>query len=400
MKTNILKLGALILSAFTIASCGSEKKFIKVENINNVTQVKHNPLIYSLPKTTVSVKVTAVNEISVKGPYSQFSQKYLGTDDIIKSNSSVWYIGNVEISSFPVKDSARTYVVETNYPCSMSFSENGFLESVNEKSDYVLTDNRNVQLSNNVFSADDILKRQKFQDVNVNRYETVFDTVLHVIDADSIFTTVPTARKQVVRKTYDEQAQELANQIFVLRDDRNALLVGESDGKSLPTGDALKFMIEQLNKLEESYLSMFVGKKIRIEKNYVFNFVPEQLEHSCQILFKFSPEYGIQKKSSLRGEPVMIDITDLNENLVETVYNENQSTLRRKNKVANEQNGFAYLTPAGAVVKILKDGNVISEKILNINQLGIVRYLPQSLMQNENFKMTLYPETGTIKSVN
>ena len=399
MRTDILKTAVLLPAFLTLWSCSGTKDFVKVENIKDISQVKHNPVIYALPKTVVSVKVTAVNEISVKGPYSQYAQKYIGTDDIINSNSSTWTIGNVEISSFAVKDTSRIFAVEASYPCSMNFSENGFLESVNAKSDYKESHD---MVSEKVYSSDPDYsgKSRMFQDININRYETVFDTVLHVIDADSIFTAVPTQRKQVIRKSLDEQAQELANQIFVLRDDRNALLVGESDGKSLPEGEALKFMIEQLNKLEESYMSMFIGKKIRVEKTYIFNFEPENTEHSQHILFKFSPQYGIQSRSSLKGNPIVIDITNLAENSLEDSYNERQLTLRRKAKAAEEENGFAYLSGANGNVKIMQNDNVISEKVMNISQMGLIRYLPQSLMKDKNFKMVLYPEKGTIKSLN
>ncbi len=399
MRTDILKTAVLLPAFLTLWSCSGTKDFVKVENIKDISQVKHNPVIYALPKTVVSVKVTAVNEISVKGPYSQYAQKYIGTDDIINSNSSTWTIGNIEISSFAVKDTSRIFAVEASYPCSMNFSENGFLESVNAKSDYKESHD---MVSEKVYSSDPDYsgKSRMFQDININRYETVFDTVLHVIDADSIFTAVPTQRKQVIRKSLDEQAQELANQIFVLRDDRNALLVGESDGKSLPEGEALKFMIEQLNKLEESYMSMFIGKKIRVEKTYIFNFEPENTEHSQHILFKFSPQYGIQSRNSLKGNPIVIDITDLAENSLEDSYNERQLTLRRKAKAAEEENGFAYLSGANGNVKIMQNGNVISEKVMNISQMGLIRYLPQSLMKDKNFKMVLYPEKGTIKSLN
>ena len=292
----------------------------------------------------------------------------------------------------------RTFVVEINFPCSMTFSCDGFLESVNTASDYK---EENKSFSQNInFQEDNFQSGKIFQDINVNRYETVFDTVLHVIDADSIFTAVPTQRTQMIRKSLDEQAQELANQIFVLRDDRKALLVGESDGKSLPSGDALKYMIEQLNKLEEKYMSMFVGKKIYREKTYVFDFVPEKSEHSQSILFKFSAQYGIQARTSLKGNPVMIDVTNMMDSNVEKDFNENQKIIRRKEKAASQDNGFAYLSPANGKVKIVQNNNVLCDKVLNISQMGLVRYVPQSMAQNQNFKMVLYPDKGTLKSLN
>ena len=394
MKNSIL----LILTAAMLASCTAPKKYIRVENINSVSAVKDNPIIYSLPKTALSVKVTAVNEVSVRGPYYQYASKYMGTDDIINSNSSVWKLGNIEIGSYPVQDTSRTFVVETNYPCAMSFSPEGFLESVNTKPDFQEQNYRGENAHTNI-ASDDLSNRRKFQDINVNRYETVFDTVLHVVDADSIFTTVPSAKKNLVRKSLDEQAQELANQIFTLRDDRNALLKGESDGKSLPDGEALKYMVEQLNKLEESYMSMFIGKKIKIEKTYVFDIVPVKGKPQ-EVLFRFSPEYGIVPKESAKGSPIFVEVNDLNDNSTINKYDANQKTARQKSGTAPTSNGFAYLTNAYALVKILQNNNSLSEKTLNINQLGTVKYLSSQLMQKDGFKLILYPQTGTIKSVN
>ena len=390
----------LFAALTTLASCGTQKLFVNVENINDVRTVKNNPIVYSLPKTVVSVKVTAVNEISVKGPYANYALKYLGTDDVITENASSWYIGDTEISTFPVKDSARTFVVESNYPCKINFTPEGFIESINSTTDYVANSPYYNEVRNISQNDENIKTNSGFSGLNINRYETVFDTVLHVVDADSIFTAVPTKNKQIIRKSTDEQAQELANQIFILRDDRNALLVGEADTKSMPSGEALKYMIEQLNKLEESYMSMFVGKKILIKKVYQFQYVPEDLNHYQTILFKFSPEYGVQQKSSLRGEPVNIAVTNLKENSQEQQFFENQANMMRKSKMTAPSKGFAYLTPANALVKLIQNGNVISQKIVNINQMGLVRYLPSTLMEDRDFKAEYYPETGTLKSVN
>ena len=74
--------------------------------------------------------------------------------------------------------------------------------------------------------------------------------------------------------------------------------------------------------------------------------------------------------------------------------------MMRKNKVSPQPNGFAYLTPANGMVKLLQSNNVIAQKIININQMGLVRYLPSTLMENADFKAEYYPETGTLKSVN
>ncbi len=399
MKKSLLKSGAAMLVAFAMASCGTQKQYISTSQIVGENDEEESMMVYSLPKTTVTVKVTAINEVSVRGPYWQYSQKYLGTDDIINANSSKWSLGNVEISSYPIKDSKRTFKLNASYACGLNFSPEGFLESVNTKPDF---DEQNYRASGYYGEnqqTDDISSRRKFQEMNVNRYETVFDTVLHVVDADSIFTTVPTSKKNVVRKSLDEQAQELANQIFVLRDDRNALLVGESDGKSLPSGESLKFMIDQLNKLEESYMSMFIGKKIRIEKTYVFEYVPSGDAEEQDVLFKFSKEYGVQSKSSQKGLPVNLTVNNMGENASEASYVKRVNMARSVSKNA-EPTGLAYLGNAPAMVRVVQGGNSIAEKVINICQMSPVRYLPRKMQNGKDFKLILYPASGTIKSIN
>ena len=68
---DILKISALAAALMLPQLSEAQKNFfVKVENIKNVNSVKQNPIVYSLPKTVLSVKVTAVNEISVKGSHT------------------------------------------------------------------------------------------------------------------------------------------------------------------------------------------------------------------------------------------------------------------------------------------------------------------------------------------
>ena len=144
---------------------------------------------------------------------------------------------------------------------------------------------------------------------------------------------------------------------------------------------------------------MFIGKKIKIEKTYVFDIVPVKGKPQ-EVLFRFSPEYGIVPKESAKGSPIFVEVNDLNDNSAINKYDANQKTARQKSGTAPTSNGFAYLTNAYALVKILQNNNSLSEKTLNINQLGTVKYLSSQLMQKDGFKLILYPQTGTIKSVN
>ena len=57
MKKNILKISALAAAIMLPQMLEAQKFFLKVENIKDVSSVKINPIVYSLPKTVLSVKV-------------------------------------------------------------------------------------------------------------------------------------------------------------------------------------------------------------------------------------------------------------------------------------------------------------------------------------------------------
>ena len=100
-----------------------------------------------------------------------------------------------------------------------------------------------------------------------------------------------------------------------------------------------------------------------------------------------SRKYG--KGVELFSPEADITVRDLGDNSSSTASSSNQ-----------ESHGLAYLPCASALVRVMQGSSPIAEKVLNICQMAPVRYLPEKMTGSSDFKLILYPATGTIKSLN
>jgi len=389
-----------LIVLFALFSCNSSKEVVDVQNINNLTTSFNNHFIYSLPKTKIIVVVEVEKIIQNKGPFTDYTDTYLGAlNNVIMHNETFWNISNVNFFSYPIIDTSNTYVVgllddNTSFP--LKLTRNGFLISFNNPDvDYHsneiehdlsgLNDNSSQNLSFNFVSSD-------------KSYKVVYDTVYKEEVYDTIIKQVPILKPNLVKKTPEEQAKELADRITLLRDDRAALLVGEADNDNLPTGNALAIMLAEIDKLEAEYLSMFIGRSDTLKYTYTFSYTPtNNLQHSV-ILFKFSQRNGLLPAENIYGTPVYFKISsnDLAANISDYNYNLNLSQQMNR-KPLNK--GLYYRIPKQASVKLVFNSQVVSETKMFVAQHGTIQYLPANFFKNPNLKIDFYPELGSIKSV-
>lgn len=391
----------LVISVF-VFSCNSSKEVIDVQNINKLTGNFNNHLIYSLPKTKIIVVVEVDKIVQNKGPYADYTDKYLGAlNNLIKQNETFWNIADVQFYFYPVIDTANTYVVgalseEVFFP--LKLTKDGFPVSYNSDAvDY----NTDQFIHNTSGFNDDHSQNLSFNFVSSDKsYKVVYDTVYKEEVYDTIIRKVPILKPNLVKKTIEEQAKELADRITLLRDDRAALLVGEADNDNLPTGDALKIMLNEIDKLEAEYLTMFVGRSDTLRYTYTFSFTPEYNDFKQSvILFKFSNRSGLLPSDNIYGSPVFFKVNSVNKasNISNFNYNlglNQQMDRKQVNK------GLYYRIPQQSSVKLVLNSQVISEKNMYIAQHGTIQYLPANIFNNSDLKIIFYPELGSIKSIN
>ncbi len=381
-------------------ACNSQKDLLEVQNINKIQNYRPTSIIYNLPKTKIVVVVEIEKIIQSKGPYSDFTDKYLGSiKDVVRNNSTEHQISNINFYTIPIPDTSHTYVVsasETGFVYGFNLTKEGFIISLNDPN--ISYDNSNFNVWENNGNNNNI-KNLAFNVLTSDKnYKIVYDTIYREEIYDTIIRRIPILKKNVILKTPEEQAEDLANLILTLRDDRAALFVGEGDNDNLPDGDALQIMINGINQLEKEYLSMFVGKTDTLKYTYTYSYIPEPNIFSKKIiLFKFSKNSGVLPSDNLYGVPVFFEI--IADNYSQNINDfQQQQFLFEEMKKEKTQKGLYYRIPEKASIRVLFNSRIISQKSIFVAQLGVVDALPASLF-NDNIKIEFYPNLGSIKNI-
>lgn len=389
------------LAILFLFSCKTSISVIETCKSNEVNKIIPLGIVYNLPQTMVYVKLEVNKIIKTEGPYSEFTEKYLGSlNDVVDQTNTSWSISKINIFSSPITDSSNTFIVYNTKGISylpIKLSRGGFLISYNSNGieyneandDYFgnnLNSNTKENFSFSVVSSD-------------KNYKIVYDTLYSEQIKDSVVHKIATLKPNIVQKSNEEQAKELADKINILRDDRAALLVGEGDNDNLPDGDALKLMLLEIDKLEASYLSMFVGKIDTIKYTYTFSYLPSKNDINKNIvLFKFTKNSGVLPFDNIYGTPVSMQIFSDNYTNSINLFNAQQEKLiKENNKELNS--GLFYRVPQKTKIIIKQKDQIIGQDDIYINQLGTVESLPKDLFGNEKLKIEFYPELGSIKSI-
>ena len=382
------------------SACASKKvvnSSFKVVNIKSDTSFSQNALVYSLPRTVLKINVEIVKAQTYSGPYYQYAKKYLGIDDgVIYSDNVSYDISNIDIDSYSQPDTNCFFLVKSengDMGNLLNLSQNGLLLSINKNVDI---DNEKQKTNfykdnddNDFFFINQSVKRN-LQEIHKKEYK--------IVKNDTSSVKIPVTRKYSVVKSTELKAEEAANFIIKIRKRKFKLISGMYE--KFPDGEAVNRMIKELDKLENDYLALFIGKTIETKQKYTLNYTPdESIETNQNILFYFSSDNGVLinknyinrtvANKQISGYPIIIDVENLN--------------FTNKLKSSSEEtelqtNSFFYRIPDYANVRIINGNNVIASKKMLIAQFGKLGSLPKDLIKNNNIEF--YKDYGSIKSIN
>jgi hypothetical protein len=376
----MLKLKTILVFIFAVLlfACKTEEQSLNVINIEKLQGVHNYSTFYTLPKTVIRVNVEICRSISKKGPYSKYAKSLLDIDEIINKDEIKWEIKNIQFTSYPVPDTNNIYIIEDignidNF--GIALTPEGFINSIN-------SENTNIK------------DFQYGKTLNFNQDKEELSTTQMIN-----FNDVPLLKEITSKKNTYERAKALAEKIYTLRDDRAAIIVGDGYTENMPDGIAMKEIIRELNKLEQKYLSMFVGKKIKKTYNYSFDFIPEIPKKTTQaIIFRFSEEHGVVPMNDVSGIPVIIEIES--HQTVEKIIalNKRQEYLKRTGKIKENKSGLYYRIPEQVSVRLIKNDKILAEKNIILAQFGDVHHLNSKYL-NGKFSIEYYPELGAVKKI-
>ena len=371
MKT--IALIALSVTVLAMTPASAKKKDLDYRGKDPIGTVA-----YSLPSTTISVKVEAARENFYAGPYAKYASKYLGID--VRTADEVNYtLSGIEITPYAEADLSRRFLLS--------------LRGIRTNTTFL-----RLTASGLVSSAEAVLghtQAWRFPVIAPGDYSgkamtakltTEATTLYKSVKDESNYSKVAMQQDMVVEKTEEERAAEVAQIIFSLREQRMSIITGDTD--AIYSGSAMGAALDEITRLEQEYLSLFTGYSEYGTQTYTFDLVPTRnRESQMYIAFRFSETAGILPADNLSGKPIALEITP------EPMAAPQSEKKVKKSKVPV----VAYRIPATCGIRVIDGKNVLMETRFPVYQFGEETTLPVNvnLMDKENKSVEKYYEQLT-----
>ena len=366
-QLKVMKYLALIIGLVMIIPVYGQRKKEEV-----AAPVFVGGMVYSLPRTGVKVHVKAVKETFRPGPYAAYAEQLLGIKNVKTKAAVNWVVEDVKIDIFSEPDPEQVYKAMGNVASLVNLSNDGCLAGINSKT---TSDKKDEVVTNSVG------QKNKFADYSLFEYFT--DSPLYT-SGDS------TNNYRPVRLPDEKKISKAAERILECRRLQYEIAAGLVD-ELHPDGEAYKVSLEELKKIENDYLSLFVGKSTHDKGNFSFDYVPKSGGKS-EAIFRISEENGIVPATDLSGKPVMIEFE------IDKDLSQKYSGMVKSDNPAAGQSGVYYRVPGRATVKLMSDMNVIATARATVAQFGVIAPLPEELLTGE-YSIEYNSETGAIKSI-
>jgi hypothetical protein len=360
-------LSVLILAACILQSGPINAQIIVSPSGSSGINSESAGFYYSLPRNLIKVDFIIEKNKCYKGPYSEFTPKILGVEDVISKDETKYSLVDVIISTVTEPDPETTFFVEFDEKASkedksliFNLQADGIILSANDSESK--GEQKTSFTSKTLVNGNDTKEFQYYAESNL--YQKV-DTIIRKITIDTTIIRRNLLQSTWVDRSPEQKARAAADYIHKIRESRFNLISGYQE---INYGSSISFMDEKLSDMEDEYLSLFVGKQIKTLEEKSIEYLPTKENTGLQLLARFSESSGISGIDS-KAEPIQIEIS-----LVGTanpIANRNSG----KNKIVNN---LYCRVPEYVNVKVIYKGAVITEDKLLISQLGYVSVVPIS----------------------
>ncbi|MBO7119673.1 MAG: DUF4831 family protein [Bacteroidaceae bacterium] len=316
---------------------------------------------YFLPRTAFRVTVIAEKTTTRPGDFCKYADRYLRLPNVPTEESVQWSLKSITLEPYGKPDKNKAFNIKlkskTVAPL-VGLSRDGLLLSINCDADESF--------------LPDLPKPEKgAAPENPRTYMTQ-----EIIAAGS------TAK----------MAELCAQEIYDIRDSKNALIRGEADNTP-KDGAQLKLMLDQLDKQASVLESLFSGTTQTDTEVFSLYYDPQE-ETDRDVLFRFSQKLGVLDFENLAGEPVIVSVKAL-ETIPAAVPSEETAK-----KQAKMEHGVYYNVPVRTKVKITYDGQEYVNMETPMAQFGTVAILSNTLFDKKtNTQVTFFQETGGTKDI-
>lgn len=366
----------IVLAVATVLTVTAQKKK------ELTTQVNVN---YCLPKVVYEVEVTLECTRFIPGPYRNYAMKELGLQPEITETREVWQIAGLNVRPVYVPDEKAVYSVSAagEYsPVLLTLSAEGFLAGVSGGDGGVFNGGKNMK-----YTIDDLPEGKVIDIMKLNTYnhlKEVLDTNYTYQEVDGVMKKIWDPIVRYTAKTESDNVKEAVSEIFRIRSERVKLLGAENQ---VPDGKSLEIILREFDRMEDNYLSLFMGKKTTRKIKRVVTCIPEKADEPV-VAFRFTPASGIADIKDVSAQAYLIRFTDI--------------VVPASTPVAGEATGAAiyYRVPAVGELMVMKGKEELISFHTIIPQFGEIKRFPIDIISNDGLMLEFYPRFGALKSVN
>ena len=315
-------------------------------------------VVYYMPKTQVAITVEYDQVQVAPGPFYQYAQRYLNTDNVVLEAQTYYELTNMHIHTQAVADHERAYKVHAQ---------------------------RDVEAQLLTLTAEGLLYGYNVGPATIvpqaNEDKTMAKSMEEVL--------MPLLEEQMIASSIAKMAEGAAKQIYQIRETRLNILAG--DVEHVPAdGQALLLTLEELEKQEQALTELFIGKRIVRTQTKTIYYTPGK-DVSLRTLVRISQYAGIVATDDLSGKPLRISITGERQSLL---------PLDSKKKTSDEHSQLYYNIPGSAFISIDYAGKVIATATMPIAQYDIAVPLAKNILYTEKLPHIYFnTQTGNILSI-
>lgn len=248
---------------------------------------------YSLPKTVLTFDVKATQEMFYSGPYAKYASKYLGIE-VGQQDKTTTTITEVNLKAKNEPDLSKRYSLSLN-----SLTSSIYVRLAQEG---LISVQQETPADENAWAFPSAPK-QDFSGKGIPANLTSTSSALFGKAGDMVV-----QQSLVVEKTLEKKAQEVAEMIFKIRENKYKILIGDTDATY--SGEAMKATIDELTKMEENYMTLFTGCSKTREMKASFEVLPTAgAKSQVYVAFRLSDTEGLLSADNMAGKPYFLELT-------------------------------------------------------------------------------------------
>lgn len=314
-------------------------------------------VVYYMPKTQVAITVEYDQVQVAPGPFYQYAQRYLNTDNVVLEAQTYYELTDMHIHTQAVADHERAYKVHAQ---------------------------RDVEAQLLSLTADGLLYGYNVGPATVVSQATEENTVAKPMEE----VLMPLLEEQMIASSIAKMAEGAARQIYHIREMRLNILTG--DVEHVPAdGQSMQLVLNELNQREQALTELFVGRKQVTHLTKTLYYTPSDAPHPTMIA-RFSKFGGIVDAEDLSGEPIQMTVNATKQSL--------HSNHAMEDKKALQPSEIYYNLPGQAEISI-RYKDITKTISCPVAQYGVAIPLAKDLFVKHKPTIYFNTQTGNITSI-